>query len=94
MNQDCDLTTKAEVNNNLIVVNDDPNYHVIERKKEAHAKLTFTNIPNDYEILGLEDIISLIRSFSKGNHSQDLYHPKSSNFPRFNNPLLTLQLLQ
>ena len=94
MNQDCDLTTKAEVNNNLIVVNDDPNYHVIERKKEAHAKLTFTNIPNDYEILGSEDIISLIRSFSKGNHFQDLYHPKLSNFLRFNNPLLTLQLLQ
>ena len=93
MNQDCDLTTRGEVNDNLTVVNDDPNYHPIERKKEAHAKLTFTNVPNDYEILGLEDIISLIRSFSKGNHFQDLHHPKSSNFSRFNTPLLTLQLL-
>ena len=83
MYQKCDLNTSAEVNNNLTTVNNDPNCHVIECKIEAHAQLTFTNIPNDYEILGLEDTFSLIRSFSKGNF-QDLSHQNSSNFSRCN----------
>ena len=52
MNHECDLTTSLEVNNNLTTVNDDSNYHAIEYKKIAQAKLTITNIPNDYEILG------------------------------------------
>ena len=81
MNHECDLTTSVEVNNNLTTVNDDPNYHAIEYKKEAQAKLTITNIPNDYEILEFQDIFSFIGSFSKGN-LQDLCHQNSSNFSR------------
>ena len=83
MNQECDFTTSAEVNNNLTTVNDDTNYHAIECKKGAQTKLTLTNIPNDYEILGLEDTFSLIMKFSKDN-LQDLCHQNSSNLSRSN----------
>ena len=83
MNQECDFTTSAEVNNNLTTVNDDTNYHAIECKKGTQAKLTLTNIPNDYEILGLEDTFSLIMKFSK-NNLQDLCHQNSSNLSRSN----------
>ena len=83
MNQKCDFITSAEVHNNLSTVNDDPNYYTIKLKKEAQAKLIFTNILNDYEIHGLEDTYSLIRSFSKGN-LQYLCHQKLFNFSRSN----------